>query len=219
MKLSSRLSVLVLGLTVACNKQKAEDHAATSPTVQAPAAAPANDEDAEREARKRAEKEAALAFATEEDSYINDAKGQWAKSAKASSTFGEEPGREPSKSNVAENTIGAPDTRTWTNNKQDMGFDTLETTFEKPVTATAVRVVVDGGVEAISKIEVGDGSGSWTAVWQGLSDIKRDKRGSRTWFVKTFEPTKTKVSAVKVTFANQVETGYKIVDAVQLVGE
>ena len=49
--------------------------------------------------------------------------------------------------------------------------------------------------------------------------MKTDKRGSRTWFVRTFPQTTYKVKAVKYTIANNVQRGYKVVDAAQLIGE
>lgn len=84
-----------------------------------------------------------------------------------------------------------------------MGFDWLEAGFAKPVAATEVR----------------DAQGQWHTVWSGLSDVKEDKRGSHTWFLRSFEKTPYRANAVKVTIVNNVERGYKVVDAVQLVGE
>lgn len=159
-------------------------------------------------------------YATMEDTYINDPKAQWAASGKASSTFGDDDGH-PSEVNVASNIVGALDTKSWTNNKQDVGLDWLEAGFAKPVSATEVRVVFDGGegAEAVSKVELQDTQGSWHTVWSGLSDVKRDQRGNRTWFVKTFEKTPYQANAAKITIANNVQRGYKVVNAVQLVGE
>jgi hypothetical protein len=37
--------------------------------------------------------------------------------------------------------------------------------------------------------------------------------------VRKFDKTKTPTKAVKITIANNVQSGYKVVDAVQLVGE
>jgi hypothetical protein len=46
-----------------------------------------------------------------------------------------------------------------------------------------------------------------------------DPRGSRTWFVRKFDKTSYAASAAKITIANNVQRGYKVVDAVQLVGD
>ncbi len=156
-----------------------------------------------------------------EDKFINDAHAQWASAAKASSTFGEGPDKTPADSNLAINAKGPVDGKSWTNNNIELGFDNLELAYDKPVNATEVRVVLANGdgVEAISKVELQDTNGAWNTVWSGINDVKRDKRGNRTWFVRTFEKTAYKAKAVKVTFANNLEHLYKVVDAVQLVGE
>lgn len=170
------------------------------------------------EARELARKQAALDYATLEDEFLNDPKGQWAHEATATSSFGETRGP-VAESNKPQNIVGKPDTKTWTNDRQDMGFDSFETVYEKPVHATAVRVVITDGVEALSKVELRDATGAWTTAWSGLSDVKRNAHGPRTWFVRTFEKTAQPVQAVRVTIANAVDKGYKHVDAVQLVGE
>jgi len=189
--------------------------AAPSPAP-APAPAPADLSDADRE---RAHKQAQLDYATMEDKYINDPRAQWAAGATASSTFGDDNGKKPASSNMPDRVVGPVNDDTWTNNHQDIGFDWLETTFAKPVSATEVRVVFNKGVEAVSKLELQDTDGKWNTVWSGLAEAKADERGRRTWFVKTFEKTPYKVKAVKVTLANNVYNNYKEVNAVQLVGD
>jgi hypothetical protein len=194
--------------------------AATAEPATSPTAAPSEPVDSTDAQRETAKKQALMDYSTMEDRYMNDATAQWAASAMASSTFGDEDGKVPAESNLAANVVGPLDDKSWSNNKQDIGFDWLETTFAKPVTATEVRIVFAGGdgVEAVSKIELQDTSGKWNTVWSGLSDVKRDQRGRRTWFVRTFAATTYKAKAMKVTVANNVERGYKVVDAVQLVG-
>jgi hypothetical protein len=218
----SALVASALTLTFAACGKKSEQPAtadnATPPPVESPASSPAavpSQSDAER-----AEKLALLDYATMEDNYINDAHAQWASTATASSTFGDDNG-EPAQSNLASNVTGTVDSKTWTNNKQDVGMDWLETHVARAVAATEVRVVFQGGrgVEAVSKLELQDPQGNWNTVWSGLSDVKADNRGSRTWFVRKFEKTAYAVNAVKITIANNVQRGYKVVDAVQLIGD
>jgi hypothetical protein len=191
--------------------------AAASPQAAAPEAAPEPSQDDAEKARKLA----ALDYATMEDQYLNDPHAQWASSASASSTFGDDNGAKPADVGVAANVIGAVDGKSWTNNRQDVGFDWLKVGFDKPVYATEIRVVfVSGqGAEAVSKLEVEGAQDQWVTVWSGLSDVKADARGARTWFVKKFDKTKMPTKAVKITIANAVQPGYKVVDAVQLVGE
>jgi hypothetical protein len=209
-----------------CKKAPTDtDTAASTPPVAAtpaPAAAPAA-EPAETtpEQREAARKKAALEYATMEDGYLNDPQAQWASSAKASSSFNEKTTPDDPKDSRAWRATGRIDGNTWSQAQQDIGMDWLELGFDKPVHATAVRAVFTGdhAVQAITKIELIDEAGTAQTVWSGVSEDKYDKRGSRTWLVKTFPKTATKVKAVKLTFANNVSSGYKEVDAVQLVGE
>jgi hypothetical protein len=223
---TTRLALLLAPLMlVACKKHTVETApavvvapvpvAATAATP-APAADPAELTDEQREA---ADKKARFDYGVMEDKYINDPRAQWASSATASSTFGDP---KPSESTVASvAAVGPVDGKHWTNNNIEIGFDWLELGFAKPVQATEVRLVVNEGegVEAISKVELQDTDGKWNTIWSGLSDVKKDKRGSRTWFVRTFEKTPYKVKAVKYTIANNVQRTYKDVDAAQLVGD
>jgi hypothetical protein len=207
--------------------QRAADDSAAPP---AGTAAPANQSAATAEAPapsaeptqeqiERAKKQAALDYATMEDSYLNDAHGQWAKEATATSTFGETSSNGASDVNKPKNIVGKPDGRFWTNDHQDMGFDSFEGTFEKPVHATEVRAVIGDGVSTISKVELRDSEGKYTTMWSGVNDDKRDDRGPRQWFVRKLDRSAASVSGVRITFANAIDRGYKTVDAVQLVGE
>jgi hypothetical protein len=74
-------------------------------------------------------------------------------------------------------------------------------------------------VEAINKIELQDTDGKWITVWEGLHSEKRDERGTRTWFIRTFDKTAYKAKGVRITYANNLHHDYKVVDAVQLVGD
>jgi hypothetical protein len=219
----SALIASTLALTLAACGKKSEEPAAADtappPPAEAPPETPPTAEQSQDDA-ERAQKQALLDYATMEDAFINDAHAQWANAATASSTFGDDRG-EPAKSNLAANVIGAVDGESWTNNKLDVGMDWLEARFAKPVAATEVRVVFQGGAgaEAVSKLELQDPQGKWNTVWSGLSDAKVDRRGNRTWFVRKLEKTAYPVNAVKITIANNVQNGYKVVDAVQLVGE
>lgn len=223
MKHHALIAIVVACSLVACGKKKeaAPPEAPTAATASASTPTPEPAPEPTAEQRQLAVKQGQMDFATMEDKYINDTRAQWASSAKASSTFGDDAGKTPSDVNLATNATGAVDGKTWTNNHQDIGFDSLELGYDKPVNATEVRVVLPSGegVEAISKIELQEVDGTWRTAWSGLSDVKADQRGSRTWFVRSFDKTVAKVKGVKITFANNVQRGYKVVDAVQLIGE
>jgi glucose/arabinose dehydrogenase len=226
-QLVSSLILSVFALA-ACHKKPASP-AAEAPAPAAapapapsPAAAPAPPAAAAQDSEK-AEKQAKLDYAMMEDSFLNDPKGQWAASAKASSSFGEKPEAPPEtpEKGGAWKLTDKPDGDIWNNNNQDIGFDWIELRYGKPVHATEIRAAFTGdeSVESVTKVELLDADGKATTVWSGVSDQKEDRRGRRTWFVRKFEKTAQPVVAVKLTFANNVSPGYKEVDAVQLVGE
>ena len=229
------MAALALSAGAACKKKDkteatgaAGSAAATeTPTeVAAPAPDPAKTAEeaaaeAEQEAAGKQHKKELLEYATMEDRYLNDPKGQWASAAKASSSFSSA-GKEPADSqasNTPWQATGAPNADTWTNDNQDMGIDWLELTYAKPVAATEVRAVLRASVGALSKVELIDEAGTAHEVWNGTDEVKPDRRGPRTWFVHTFDKTPYKVAKAKLSFANAVSTGYKEVDAVQLIGE
>lgn len=223
-------AMIVAAALAACKKHEKVEEApviaapvpvtAPDPAAAAPAitTAPAEQTDAQRELAK---KQSLLAYGVMEDKYINDPRAQWATAARASSVFGDRDGKTPADSNLAKSAVGPSDGNAWTNNNIDQGFDWLETTFATPVNATEVRFVLPSGqgVEAINKVELQDTDGKWNTVWEGVNDVKRDERGNRTWFVRTFDKTAYKAKAVKITYANNLQHDYKVVDAVQLVGD
>ncbi len=218
-------ALLLTAALAGCKKHDdAQADTATPATDAAPATqpAPATPAPADNASAPTDEAKARLDYATMEDGYINDANAQWAMSAKASTSFGEanEAPADSQDQNTPWQTTGAVNGKTWTNNQQDIGFDWLQLDYERPVSATAVRAVLnDDAVESIAKVELIGTDGAAHTVWSGVSDTKEDERGPRTWFVRTFDATPYPVKSVKLTFANNVKSGYKEVDAVQLVGK
>lgn len=225
--------IVLCALLVACGKPAAnpdgdtaapaaaETPAASAPEAAAPAPAsepsaqPASESSPEptEEQRELAEKQAKLDYSIMENRYLNDPRGQWASAATASSTFGS--------SYTASQMQGVVDGENWKNNNQTLGFDSAELSFDKAVAATEVRLVMPygHGVEAITQLDLRDPDGNWHTVWSGISEIKRDERGPRTWFVRQFEKTAYPVNAVKITIANNLDANYKDIDAVQLIGD
>jgi len=218
------MTLLIAALS-ACSKKPAEE-AAEAPAAEvatetAPAADPSQ-EDADKQAAKEelAKKQAQLDYATMEDTYINDPKAQWASSAKASSGFGQDQGQIYD-SSLPNNAAGQVDGKSWQSNSSDVGFDWLEVGFEKPVHATEVRFALadEKAVMSASKIELIAADGTKHEVWSGVNDVTPDSRGQRTWFVKQFEATPYQVVGAKLSLANNMASGMKSVDAVQIVGE
>lgn len=225
-------AMLLAALLSACHKKEKTEEAApavtptpaAAPAPAAPAAAattttPPAEQTAEQ--REQARKKEQLEYGVMEDKYINDPRAQWATQARASSVFGGADKRKPGDSNTPERATGPADDNSWTNNNIDRGFDWLELDYATPVNATEVRVVIGSGqgVEAINKVELQDTDGKWSTVWEGVNDVKRDRRGNRTWFVRSFDKTASKIKGVKLTYANNLQHDYKVVDAVQLVGD
>lgn len=164
------------------------------------------------EQKEIAKRQAKLDYSNMEDGYINDASAQWASSATATSTYGSS--YEPVRA------TGKVDGKYWSTNNSDVGFDSLEVTFEKPVNATQLRVAIsDGyGLEGITKLELQDTDGKWNTVWSGVHSVKADKRGARTWLVQPIEKTSYKAKAARITKSNNLTTNRLEVDAVQLIG-
>ncbi|MHA4867663.1 hypothetical protein ACXZ1M_08170 [Duganella sp. PWIR1] len=225
MKYYATAAAIMLAASLTACQKKADDTAAAPAPQPVPAAAPAPVEtppaELTSEQRKLAEKKAALDYGVMEDKYLNDPRAQWATEAKASSVFGDTNGATPSESNLPDKATGPSDDRQWTNSNIDKGFDWLQLGYATPVNATELRFVISGGqgVEAINKVELQDTDDKWHTVWEGLSDAKRDTRGTRTWFVRSFEKTSYKAKGAKITFANNLQHDYKVIDAVQLVGD
>lgn len=215
---SSVLLVTALA-AAACSKKDSAPASAESATTSAQTAAAS--EPAGPDSAERADKLAKLAYANMEDAYLNDLAGQWAVSVRASSSFGEKAG-EPFDStaiNSPWHVTGKPDQQHWTNNNQSIGTDWIEASYAKPVSATEVRVVLPDGAESLSKLELIDVTGASHTVWSGVNDDARESRGPRTWFVRKFDATTYQVKAVKLTIANAMQSGYKEIDAIQLVGK
>ena len=122
---------------------------------------------------------------------------------------------------MAKQAIGPIDDTNWRNKNIELGFDSLELGYAKPVLATEVRLVIDDGdgVEAISKVELQAEDGKWNEIWSGISEVKEDDNGKRTWFVRSFPQTAYKVKAVRYTWANNLQHEYKNAEGAQLVGD
>jgi len=188
---------------------------ATAPAAPAPAAALAAPPAAvDREAARKKEQ---IEWALKQDEIKNDPNGQWAKDAKASSTFND------AKSNAsysANQATGEPNVQVysttpqaWSAKTPDSGIEWLELTFSKPVQATAVRVRESSGSGAVIKIEVFDEKGVSHTVWSGTDSTK-----DLNYLVAEFPKTAFKTNRVKLTLATNIVSGWNQIDAVQLVG-
>jgi hypothetical protein len=223
--------VLPVLLLAACAKKAQEPASAPAPAPAPAAAAPApspapasaangpvqtpqvDTANMSEEQKEVAKRQAKLDYSNMEDGYINDANGQWATMAKATSEYGGST-YEPA------NATGKVDGKSFATKGSDVGFDSLEVSFDKPVNATELRVAVtDGyGLEGITKLELQDTDGKWNTIWSGINTVKPDKRGARTWYVQPIEKTAYKAKAARITKSNNITTDRMYIDAVQLVG-
>ena len=213
MKTLAAALLLPVVLLAACKKKEVPPAEATPVASVAAAPAPVADPaNMSAEQKEMADKKEKMDFAVMEDKYINDARAQWAETGTGTSNYGGRTGK---------NATGKVDGEYWENDQYDIGFDSLELGYARPVNASEVRIVFHqgSGVQAINKLELQDTDGKWNTVWSGISEMKDDRRGQRTWFVRSFDKTPYKARAVRFTLANNVESGHKEVDAVQLVGE
>lgn len=195
---------------------------APAPTPAAAAAATAGNgplptpqvdvENLSEEQKEIAKRQAKLDYSNMEDGYISDQNAQWASAAKATSIYGS--------SYDSALATGKVDGKYWANNNSDVGFESLEVSFDKPVNATQLRLAIpDGdGMEGITKLELQDTDGKWNVVWSGVHTVKNDKRGARTWYVQPIEKTSYKAKAARITKSNNVTTERLAIDAVQLIG-
>jgi len=163
------------------------------------------------EQKETARRQGQLDFSNMEEGFLTDPNAQWAKTAQATSDY--------SRHEVTR-AVGKIDGEYWSSKNSDVGFDSLEAAFEKPVNATLLRVAVDDGygLDGITKIELQDVDGKWNTVWSGVHNVKRDERGRRTWLVLPIEKTAYKAKAARITKSNNMTSQRLTVDAVQLVG-
>ena len=189
--------------------------AASAPAaIAAPAAPAAPPTAAEREAER---KKAQIEWALKQDEIKSDPNGQWAKDAKASSTFNDAKGTASYSANQA---TGEPNVQVysttpqaWSAKTPDSGIEWLELTFAKPVHANAVRVRESSGSGALIKIEVFDEKGAAHTVWTGTDSTKE-----LNYLTAEFPKTAFMTNRVKLTLATNVVSGWNQIDAVQLVG-
>lgn len=160
-----------------------------------------------------------------EDAIVSDARGQWAVSASASSTYAGDKSPDAKTSYAAFAATGAPDVErygddgnAWTTETSDKGIEWLEVKFAKPVQATQIRIRQNFGPGAIMKVELLDEGGAKHTVWQGVDDTQYTA-SQITWFDKSFEKTPYKASGARITLATNAVSGWNEIDAVQLLGD
>ncbi|SEM42844.1 hypothetical protein SAMN05428989_3829 [Pseudoxanthomonas sp. GM95] len=196
--------------------------AATTPPASAPAETPPAEPTAEQ--REAAQKQAKIQRALDNQKILDDPQGQWATGATASSTYATAiPTSEQSW--AATQATGAPDAENtsgdkqgWSPEKANAGIEWLDLTYDKPVSASAVRVRQTYGPGAIIKVELVDEAGARHTVWEGADNDAYDG-GEINWFQRSFDPTTYKAKGVRLTLATNAISNRVSIDAVQLVGQ
>lgn len=200
--------------TAASAEQVAADPQGSASASSAPA--PATEED-----EATAEKRKAVEYALNEEKIATDSKGQWAATAKATSTYGD--AKDPQDYSASKAT-GAPDVanfsdngNAWTAKEPDGGIERLEVGFAKPVHATEIRVRQSFAPGAIIKVELLDTAGASHVVHEGVDSATYDKYNF--WFRKSFDRTPYQVAGARITLATNAVSSWNEIDAVQLIGD
>jgi len=147
-----------------------------------------------------------------------DADGQWAATATAGSQYGKV-------GYSAAKATGAPDVPVvgnspdaWCPANKNKGTDWLELTFATPAHAVEVRIRQNDTVGAIAKVEAIEPDGTVHVWWEGVDPYQRSAVREIVWFTVRVPRTDYLVAKVKVSLDLTVVTGWKEIDAVQLVG-
>lgn len=171
-----------------------------------------------------ADKQQKIKDALAEDKLVTDTLGQWAVSAEASSSYGDETNKDKTPYTATQMT-GKPDVenyaddgRAWAEKEADKGMEWVKLTYEKPVNATEVRVRQNVGPGAIIKVELIDTDGKSHTVWEGEDKTQYIPEKIQ-YFIAKFDKTTYKTKVVKITMACNAVQGWNEIDAVQLVGD
>lgn len=157
-------------------------------------------------------------WALRQDSIKNDADGQWAISATASSTYGDAQGPAHFSANQLTGPPNAEkygdDGNAWAPKTEDSGIEWLDLKYPRAVHATAVRVRESYGSGAVIRVELYDETGASHPAWAG-----NDPTTGLNYLIVSFPRTEYKTDHVKITLATNVVPGWNEIDAVQLVGK
>jgi len=154
----------------------------------------------------------------DERNILQDAKGQWASAARASTQYGEE-------RYSARQATGAPDVpshvddpHAWAPSTSERQQEWLEVTFAKPVSATELRIRQSFNPGTIVRVDVIDTDGRSVATWSG-HDSSAYPPDQIAWFAIRFPATQVPVQRARIVLDTPAAKGWKEIDAVQLVAE
>jgi hypothetical protein len=159
-----------------------------------------------------------------EQHILDDPNGQWATTARASSTYAQSSDLKAGYS--AWQATGAPNVDrysdspvAWASKSGDASApDWLEVGFATPVHATSIRVRQTAAPGAISRIELIDDLDVAHIIWEGIDETPyaKDTIG---WLVRDVPKTSYLVKGARITLETARVWGWNEIDAIQLVGE
>jgi|GEM_PF-1658046 len=214
---------LTLFIAYGCGKKSDSSKTDTKETTTQNSTEPKVNQDSLKKVQD-AEKDQKIKDAIAEEKLVSDTLGQWAVTAEASSSFGDETNKEKSPYTAAQMT-GKPDVenpiddgRAWAEKDPDKGIEWVKLTYDKAVNASEVRIRQNSGPGAIIKVELVDTDGKSHIVWEG-QDKTQYNPDKIQYFIAKFEKTAYKTKVVKITLACNAIPGWNEIDAVQLVGD
>ena len=146
-----------------------------------------------------------------------DTAGQWAAAAQAKSSYSN-PNYGPAKATGEPNVGVAGDSiEAWCPGQQNTGIDWLEVTFAKPTRAVEVRVRQNHTPGSIVKVEAIEANGLAHVWWEGADPNPPPAIRGIMWFAVRVPPTAYAVAKVRITLNLSAVSGWKQIDAVQLV--
>lgn len=156
-------------------------------------------------------------WALKQNEIKNDPAGQWASAATASSSWQDAKEQEryaPWQATGAPNVDEESDSpASWTAKTASGGIEWLDLTFPRAVAATGVRIRESDSAGFVIKVELIDTDNQSHTLWSGT-----DPTRGLNYLLLSFPKTTYKTNRVKITMATNLGSGYKEIDAVQLLG-
>lgn len=156
----------------------------------------------------------------DEAAILADKAGQWAVAAEAGSQYGGGAQYSPKQATGAPDVPQADDHgNAWCPARRTGGTEWLELTYERPVIPQEVRVRQSYGAVGIIKIEGIEPDGARHVLWEGRDPDAAEHVREIKWFVVRAGKLDKPVNKLRLTINLDAHSGWKQIDAVQLVGQ
>jgi len=149
---------------------------------------------------------------------ITDPSGQWAASATAGTQYGKTQYSAAQATGAPNISVAGNSPEAWCPASKDEGSDWLEVTYAKPVHATEVRIRQNNAAGAVVRIEAIEPDGTAHIWWEGVDPYVAPTVREIAWFAVRVPKTGYVVARLKITLNLAANSGWKEIDAVQLVG-